>query len=191
MAVPFARAASPGPTVSGRANSEQAPPPLIATATSPVIRPHGCAAPNKPQPSESRRQRLRWSATSRGTSSSASRDTHSPSAGVTEQGASASIGVLLHDFLEQRAFLQRAFIDRDAKSRSARRPDMAVLDPEIRLRHQRIGADDAETEDELAGGHHVLGRPAGIEMRAGSSFELREHGKPAAIDPQIGGFGDG
>ena len=63
--------------------------------------------------------------------------------------------------------------------------DMAVLHNEIGLRHQRIGPDDAETEDEFPRRHDVLGRTAGIEVRAGRSFELGQHGKPSAIDLEL------
>ena len=86
--------------------------------------------------------------------------------------------------------IERALVDRDAKAGTARRRHMAVLHDEVGFRHQRIGTDDAEAEDEFAGRHDVLGRPAGIEMRAGRGFELREHGKPAAIDLEVGGFRD-
>ena len=86
--------------------------------------------------------------------------------------------------------VERALADVDAETGSARRRYVAVLHNEIGLRYQRIGADDAEPEDEFAGRHDVIGRPARIEMRAGRGFELREYGKTTAIDLDVGGLRD-
>src|SRR5262245_48952843 len=91
MAVPFTSAASAGLTFSGLAKSEDAPPPLIATATLPANAPHGCAAPNRPQPNESSIQVLRCCTTSGGTLPSSSPDTHSPSLGATKVAVLASM----------------------------------------------------------------------------------------------------
>src|ERR1043166_9705099 len=169
MAVPFASAASPGPTFSARAKSEEVPPPLIETATLPAISPQGCTAPNRPQPSASRRHVLMCAMTSAGTSASLSSETHAPSFGVTAVVEFACIR-LLNDLFQQRERGERFLVDGNAEARPNGRTHVAVLHHKVGFRHQRIGADHAEPEDEFAGRHHVLGRAARIEMGTGCGF---------------------
>jgi hypothetical protein len=96
----------------------------------------------------------------------------------------------LHDLFHKRVSIESAFVDSDSESGTARRPHVPVLHNKICLRHDRIGPDHSEPENEFPRWHDVLGRTTGIEVRAGRGFELRKHGKAAAIDLEIGRFGN-
>ena len=92
--------------------------------------------------------------------------------------------------LQQCERVERRLIDGDAETRTARWRNMTILHHEIGLGNQRIRPDDAETEDEFAGRHDMLRRAAGVEVRAGRSFELGQHGEPSAIDLDVRSFRD-
>src|SRR5271169_4799804 len=97
---------------------------------------------------------------------------------------------LLHDLFHKRVCIESAFVDGDSEPGTARWPHVPVLHDKIALRHDWIGPDDPETKNEFTRGHDVLSRTTGIEMGAGGGFELRQHGKTAAIDLEIGRFGN-
>jgi hypothetical protein len=95
---------------------------------------------------------------------------------------------LLDRLFEKGQRVEGGFVDRDPEPWSAWWRDVAVLHDKIGVRYQRIGTDGSEPKDEFTSRHHVRCRPTCVEMRAGGCFNLRQHGKAAAIDLNVRGF---
>jgi hypothetical protein len=94
----------------------------------------------------------------------------------------------LNNLFHERVRIESAFVDHEP--RTARRPYVPILHDKIAIRHDRIGPDHPEAENEFARWHDVLGWTTGVEVRAGGGFDLRKHGKAATIDLEIGRFGN-